>query len=452
MAEFVEQETNKVEYKAIILPNKDKFFYGFGDLSTAIIWAMTTSWLMFFLTDVFKIAALAAGTMLLVMRIYDAFLDPCVGLMVDRTNTRLGKARPYLLWFAVPYGVFGCMLFFTPNLDDTGKLIYACVAYFLVVTIYSLINVPYNSLIVLMTKDQKERTELSRNRNIFAALGFLSVSMVPIFAEMLGSGAGSLEIQRTGYFRIAMIFGIVSIIGFLLVFFNIKEHVRDNERLTTAGEKKHTIIESLRTMFQNGPWLVITVGTVIQTVYQTIFTSVVIYYVKYCLNLPESEASTSLLITMASMIVGILISPAILSRIGFKRGWIYSGIVIAAGAVGLYLSNSIIALFIVSAFSGMASGIPGVAIYAMYGGCGGIWGVEDWCTVRSVDLLNFYISAEIGGRVKRFPDWIVIDIFRLCSQPCTAISYYNKRHFVYLPWADVYLCRDCYRGNIFLQA
>ncbi|HHY64334.1 MAG TPA: hypothetical protein GX501_04750 [Clostridiaceae bacterium] len=104
------------------LSGREKVLYGFGDLSTALIWNVTTTWAMFFFTDIFKISALAAGTMLLIARIYDAAIDPFIGFMVDRTSTRMGRARPYLLWLAIPYGLVGSCGAYNAYLDDDGDI------------------------------------------------------------------------------------------------------------------------------------------------------------------------------------------------------------------------------------------------------------------------------------------------------------------------------------------
>ena len=133
-----------------------------------MFWKLFGMYLLFFYTDVFGITAAAAGLMMLVTRMGDAVIDPLIGIMGDRTNTRWGKFRPYLLWIAIPFGIFGILTFTTPELSNTGKLIYAYITYSLMMIIYSLINVPYASLMGVMTADGKERTTLATFRFIFA--------------------------------------------------------------------------------------------------------------------------------------------------------------------------------------------------------------------------------------------------------------------------------------------
>lgn len=147
---------------------KEKIGYGFGDAASSMFWKLFGMYLLFFYTDVFGITAAAAGLMMLITRMGDAVIDPLIGIMGDRTKTRWGKFRPYLLWIAVPFGIVGVLTFTTPSLGMTGKLVYAYVTYSLMMIIYSLINVPYASLMGVMTADGKERTTLATFRFIFA--------------------------------------------------------------------------------------------------------------------------------------------------------------------------------------------------------------------------------------------------------------------------------------------
>ncbi len=162
---------------------REKIGYGFGDAASSMFWKLFGMYLMFFYTDVFGITAAAAGVMMLITRVGDAFIDPLIGIMGDRTSTRWGKFRPYLLWIAVPFGIIGILTFTTPELSATGKIIYAYVTYSLMMIIYSLINVPYASLMGVMTADGKERTTLATYRFIFAFGGsFLVLGLYqPLF-------------------------------------------------------------------------------------------------------------------------------------------------------------------------------------------------------------------------------------------------------------------------------
>ncbi|MCX7987177.1 MAG: MFS transporter [Bacteroidales bacterium] len=161
----------------------EKIGYGFGDAASSMFWKLFGMYIMFFYTDIFGIPAAVVGTMFLVTRIGDSFFDPLVGIISDRTETRWGKFRPYLLWMALPFGIIGVLTFTTPPFDTTGKIIYAYVTFSLMMLVYSMINVPYASLMGVMTADGKERTTLATYRFIFAFGGsFLVLGLFqPLF-------------------------------------------------------------------------------------------------------------------------------------------------------------------------------------------------------------------------------------------------------------------------------
>lgn len=162
---------------------KEKIGYGFGDAASSMFWKLFGMYIMFFYTDIFGIPAAVVGTMFLITRVGDAAFDPFVGILGDRTETRWGKFRPYLLWMALPFGIIGVLTFTTPDFDITGKIVYAYITYSLMMIVYSMINVPYASLMGVMTADGKERTTLATFRFIFAFGGsFLVLGLFqPLF-------------------------------------------------------------------------------------------------------------------------------------------------------------------------------------------------------------------------------------------------------------------------------
>lgn len=169
---------------------KEKIGYGLGDAASSMFWKLFSMYLLFFYTDVFGIPAAVAGTMFLVTRIWDAANDPIMGILADRTKSRWGKFRPYLLWLAIPFGVIGVLTFSTPSLGTTGKIVYAYVTYSLMMMVYTGINVPYAALLGVMTPHSKERTTLASFRMVFAFAGsFLVLAMFQPLFDTFGSTA-----------------------------------------------------------------------------------------------------------------------------------------------------------------------------------------------------------------------------------------------------------------------
>jgi GPH family glycoside/pentoside/hexuronide:cation symporter len=165
---------------------REKIGFGLGDTASNLFFQTSIYFLLYFYTDVFGISAVAIGTMFLVTRIWDAVNDPMMGAIADRTNTRWGKFRPYLFWFAVPFGILGVLMFTTPNLDSGGKLIWAYVTYTLMMMVYTAINVPYCALMGVISPNSMERTVVSSYRFVLAFVGMFIVQyslvrMVEIF-------------------------------------------------------------------------------------------------------------------------------------------------------------------------------------------------------------------------------------------------------------------------------
>ena len=355
------------ETKDLVQPKpmqkKEKFFYGFGEMSSNIIWTLSISWILFFFTDVYMISTVSAATLLLIVRFYDAIKDPFVGLIVDRTNTKFGKARPYLLWFAIPFGICGILLFFTPDFSETGKVAYAYVMYFLLATFYSLVNVPYSTLVSLMTKDQHERTQLSRIRGIFNVFAALIVGMVPVLVGLIGFGNGYLEKQRTGYFFTALIFGVVSIAGFLLTFFFVQEHVESDESLIDI---RCPIPMQMKALLKNDQWCLMFFMNMLSNMRMAILSGMSVYYIKYIAGLPEAYTSIAMILFVIGMLAGVLPGTLILSKFGYKKSLLSVSILGIAGClITLVAPKNFFLIAIFCIVNGFAQGIPTVAGFAM---------------------------------------------------------------------------------------
>jgi GPH family glycoside/pentoside/hexuronide:cation symporter len=303
---------------------QEKIGYGFGDAASSMFWKLFSMYLMFFYTDIFGIPAAAVGTMFLVTRIWDAAFDPFVGMLGDRTETRWGKFRPYLLWMAVPFAIFGVLTFTTPALSASGKLIYAYVTYSLMMMVYSLINVPYASLLGVMTADGKERTTLATFRFIFAFAGSLVVlaAAEPLAGFFSRTGGATPDLQR-GWQWAAAVFAVIAAILFWLTFAWTRERIKP---VTEQTSLKH----DLGDLWKNRPWFIL-LGSGIATIFfNSIRDGAAMYYFKYYLRTNDAFALPSLHFTMgwsslyfvlgqAANILGVILAKPISDRIGKKN-------------------------------------------------------------------------------------------------------------------------------------
>lgn len=255
---------------------KEKVGYGLGDTACNIVFQIVINFLLIFYTDVFGIGAAAAGTLLLVVRLFDGITDPIMGGIADRTDTKHGKYRPYLLWMALPYAVLGVLAFNTPDAGVTLKLVYAYVTYTLLMTIYTAINIPYSALGGVMSKDSSERASIQSYRFALAMLGgALTVYLLPKLVSYFGNGDESV-----GYPLAMMVFGIAAIICFALSFLYTKERVVESNT-DSQPMKLTSIFKDGADLRKNSQWVIIAAITFFLLTAVAMRGSVTGYYIEY---------------------------------------------------------------------------------------------------------------------------------------------------------------------------
>ena len=236
----------------------EKFGFGLGDTASNIVYQAVINILLYFYTDVYGIEAAAAGTLMLVVRIFDAITDPAMGAVADRTRSRHGRYRPWMLWVAIPYGALAVAAFITPDVDVGTKLVYAYISYALLMTAYTAVNVPYSALGGVMTGDSEERGNLQTWRFAMAMVGgFLVTSSIFPLAKILGGGETPAHYQLG--FPLAMtVMAIIAVVCFLLCFRFTKEHIPPDPH-----EQKRKPWDDFRAMLTNSQWLIIGLATLI---------------------------------------------------------------------------------------------------------------------------------------------------------------------------------------------
>lgn len=249
----------------------EKIGYSLGDGSANLVFQMMMMFQLFFYTDVFGIKATTAGAILLFARLFDAFVDPVVGVLADRTNTRWGKYRPWLLWTAIPFAVFFVLAFTTPDLSERGKIIYAGVTYTILMSIYSFNNTPYASLGGVMTNDIKERTSIASIRFVTATIAtFIVQGLTLPLVSKFGKGD-----DQQGWFLTVSLFAIVGVVLLVITFFSAKE------RITPPAGQKTSISQDFKDIINNRPWKAMFVLTLFLFITLTMWGSSMSYYFNY---------------------------------------------------------------------------------------------------------------------------------------------------------------------------
>ena len=245
---------------------KERIAYGFGDMSSSMFWKIFSYYLPFFYSNIFGLSLVDAGVLVLVTRIWDAVSDPMMGVIADRTNTRWGKYRPYLLWVAPFFSIAGILLFTTPDVGYGGKLVWAYVTYILMMTVYTGINVPYGAMLGVLTDDTNEKTVFSSFRMFFAYGGsFISLFCWEPLTNMLG-GYDS----PNGWFWGMVVIAAACFVMFIICFLFTREHLKTVSTVSVGSDFK--------ALLSNKPWWLLIGAALCFNLFNTVRGATVAYY------------------------------------------------------------------------------------------------------------------------------------------------------------------------------
>ncbi|HVR36268.1 MAG TPA: glycoside-pentoside-hexuronide (GPH):cation symporter, partial [Methylomirabilota bacterium] len=263
---------------------REKFGYGLGDMASNIVYQAVINVLMYFYTDVYGIEAAAAGTLMIAVRLFDAITDPIMGAVADRTRTRWGRYRPWMLWIAVPYGMLAVAAFITPDVAPGTKLVYAYISYALLMTAYTAVNIPYSALAGVMTSDKDERSGLQSWRFGMAMMGgfLVTVSIWPL-SRLLGGGGNPEDLQLGFPFAVALL-AIVGVIALFGCFAWTRERTYPDEETQQAGATRTNMFEDLGAMFRNSQWLIASLAMFIIQIRGGLQGSVKPHFIKYYID------------------------------------------------------------------------------------------------------------------------------------------------------------------------
>ena len=352
----------------------EKIGYGFGDMSSSMFWKIFSYYLPIFYSDIFGLSLVDAGILMLVTRIWDGVSDPMMGIIADRTKTRWGKYRPYLLWIAAPFSICGILLFTTPDWGYAAKLVWAYVTYILMMTVYTGINVPYGSMLGVMTSDTNEKTVFSSFRMFFAYGGsFIALSAWEPLCNLFTPMFDGSKATGTQFAMVAI--ASACFVLFLLCFALTREHIK--------SESKVSIGSDFSSLLHNRPWWILIGAALGSNLFNTVRGSVVAYFFTYVIcvdgdvSLPFFGlsilfyAGLFLSVGEVSNMIGVALTVPIAKRFGKKATFIYSNIALAVLSVLFFFmpANTVAGLWgmmlmqvLISIFTGIISPL----IWSMY--------------------------------------------------------------------------------------
>jgi sugar (glycoside-pentoside-hexuronide) transporter len=372
----------------------EKIGYGLGDMAANFVFQAMLALQLSFYTDTFGLTPAQAGTLFLVVGLCAAVLNPVMGAIADRTNTRWGKFRPYLLWTAVPFGIIGVLTFTTPNLSAGSKIIYAYVTYALLRIVYTVNNVPYASLTGVITGDPDERTSIASWRQIFAnSAGFIVQSLaVPMIAW---SGHGN---SAKGYQLTMGLFSVLGGVLFIVAFASTKERIQPDPK------QKSSLGQDLADLVGNGPWIALFLATMFYFIAIVMRSSVMLPFFKYAAG-DQNLFSWFNGFGLASLLVGVAVSSKLSARFGKRSLFITSMVLTGILAAVLFVlpTQGTALIFASEILRQFAFGCSCPVLWAMMGDVAdyGEWktGRRATGTVTSAVVFALWLGLALGGAI-----------------------------------------------------
>lgn len=278
------------------ISNKEKFGFGLGDAASHIVFDSSVAILAYFYTNIYGLPPAVMGTLFLVVRVLDAITDPIMGAIADQTKSRWGRFRPWLLIICIPFAVSCVLVYSTPNFEQTGKIVYAVIAYIFMTLMYTAINIPYCSLGAAITADPKENLSLQSWRFAVAPIGgAMGTALILPLADMIAPGD-----RATGMQWAMGIFGVIGCIMFLICFATTKE------RITPVKEENLNILRDVRILMKNDQWCVLSIYNLAMLCGVVVRGSLLVYFVQYILHQGSSIISLFMLATTVAAVFGSL--------------------------------------------------------------------------------------------------------------------------------------------------
>ncbi len=366
--------SNNVQAKATL---SEKVGYGLGDMSSSMFWKVFTAYLPFFYSTIFGLSLVDATFLMLVTRIWDAVSDPMMGIIADRTSTRWGRYRPYLLWIAIPFAVVGVLLFTTPEgWSYESKRIWAYVTYILMMTVYTAINVPYGAMLGVVTDDSDEKTVFSSFRMFFAYGGSFMVlagwePLCKFFNNMRGIDAGVNDPSSWQYSM--MVIAACCAVLFFLTFLMTRERVK-------IMPKKTSVLSDLGSLFRNAPWWILLGGVLFFNFFNAVrYTAGPFFFASVIGNGAHLSIFSAEFLFYAGIffavgeianMAGVAMTPSITRRIGKKTTFMGSLVLLMVFSVLFFFvpctSGGYWAMMLLQVLISVITGIVSPLVWSMY--------------------------------------------------------------------------------------
>jgi len=372
----------------------EKTGYALGDMAANFVFQAMLALQLDFYTHTFGLTAAQAGTLFLVVGLGVAFFNPVMGIIADRTKSRWGKFRPWLLWTAVPFGVISVLTFTTPQLSPGGKIVYAWTTYILLRVIYTVNNVPYASLTAVMTQDPDERTSISSYRQIAAnSAGFIVQSLAVLMVAFFGRGN-----DARGYQFTMGLLSLLSVIFFIISFFATEERIQPDP------QQKTSLRQDLSDLFSSRPWVVLFLVTLFYFSAILVRGNVMLPYFRFVAGNAKLFAWFNGF-GLAALLVGVACSTAVSVRVGKRELFIGSMCLAGIFSMALYVisphaTSIIIGVEVLRQFS---FGLSGPILWAMMGDVAdyGEWKTRRRATgaVTGGIVFALWAGLALGGAV-----------------------------------------------------
>jgi len=408
---------------------REKLGYGLGDTASNFFFATFNVFLLYYYTDIFGLTAAAVGTMFLLTKLLDAVSDPIMGLIADRTNSRWGKFRPYLLWAAVPYGICGFAMFANPDLSYAGKLIYAYVTYSFMMLAYTAINVPYSALMGVISPSSIERTKVASYRFFCAfAAGWLVGTFVTPLKNILGGGDEAMGFKLT-----MAIFAVVSVALFWITFATTKERV-------VATPTKSDMKLDFKALLANGPWRALFATGIFTLINIAVRNGTLLYYFKYYVGddgsrifLIFDKTAVFLSLGLMAMMVGVTLTKTLSQRFEKRQLMIVLSFLNALSMAAFYFTppDQYWLMVAINCAGMLAAGPTPALVWSMYADCADY---GEWKSGRRTTALVFstvQFSHKMGLAVGAGLAGIILSWFGFVANETQTAESMNGIRFMF---------------------